>query len=328
MSSLPSLRQLRYLIAVSEKLNFTQAAESCFVTQSTLSAGIKELEANLGAHLVERERHSVVMTPIGIEIADRARSLLSEAEDLSEWARSAAEPMSGLLRLGVIPTVAPFVLPTVLPALRQRYPSLRLALREDLTSHLLTRLTAGQLDFALIALPYDTGNLQVKPLFDEELRLIAPADREADMPREISKIDPDELLLLEEGHCLRGHTLGGCGLREPRTRGMEATSVFTLAQMVEGGLGLALLPEMSLRSDILSHMKLVSRRFSEPRPRRTIALVARSSNARQESFERIAELIAAQAPLHLSDSADGSGTAGRSPGSQVHEYEKRERKAS
>lgn len=328
MSDLPSLRQLRYLIAVSERLNFTQAAESCFVTQSTLSAGIKELEATLGAHLVERERHSVVMTPIGVEVVDRARGLLAEAEDLSEWARSAAEPMSGLLRLGVIPTIAPFVLPTVLPALRQRYPALRLALREDLTSHLLTRLAAGQIDFALIALPFDTGNLQVKPLFEEELKLVAPADREADMPREIRDIDPDDLLLLEEGHCLRGHTLGGCGLREPRTRGMEATSLFTLAQMVEGGLGMALLPEMCLRSGILSHMELVSRRFSEPRPRRTIALVARSSNARQESFERIAELIAAQAPLPLSDSADAGGTAAGGSDSRLRAHETRERKAS
>ena len=316
MSSLPSLRQLRYLIAVSEKLNFTQAAESCFVTQSTLSAGIKELEATLAAHLVERKRHSVVMTPIGNEVVERARGLLAEAEDLSEWARSAAEPMSGLLRLGVIPTVAPFVLPTVLPVLRERYPDLKLALREDLTSHLLTRLAAGQLDFALIALPFDTGNLQVAPLFDEELRLIAPAGREGDMPLEIRKLDPDQLLLLEEGHCLRDHTLGGCGLAEPRAGGMEATSLFTLAQMVEGGLGMALLPEMTLNSGLIAHMKLVSRRFSEPRPRRTIALVARSSNARQECFRRIAELIAAQAPEHLSDSADG--TAGQASDSHQH----------
>lgn len=296
MSALPSLRQLRYLIAVSERLNFTQAAESCFVTQSTLSAGIKELEATLGAHLVERERHSVVMTAIGSEVVRRARGLLAEASDLSEWARTAEQPMSGLLRLGVIPTIAPFLLPAVLPALRTRFPDLKLALREDLTGHLLPRLATGQLDFALIALPYDTGSLQVKPLFEEELRLIAPADRATDMPGEIGQIDPETLLLLEEGHCLRGHTLDGCALEEPRATGMEATSLFTLAQMVEGGLGMALLPDMTIRSGLISHMNLVAHRFSEPRPRRTIALVARSSNARRECFDRIAELIAAQAP--------------------------------
>jgi LysR family hydrogen peroxide-inducible transcriptional activator len=305
MSALPSLRQLRYLIAVSERLNFTQAAESCFVTQSTLSAGIKELEATLGAHLVERERHSVVMTAVGSEVVRRARGLLAEASDLSEWARTAVQPMCGLLRLGVIPTIAPFLLPAVLPALRTRFPDLKLALREDLTTHLLTRLVTGQLDFALIALPYDTGSLQVKPLFEEELKLIAPADREADMPRDIGQINPDTLLLLEEGHCLRGHTLGGCALAEPRTSGMEATSLFTLAQMVEGGLGMALLPDMTIRSGLISHMKLVAHRFSEPRPRRTIALVARSSNARQECFERIGELIAAQAPAAEPDTATG-----------------------
>jgi LysR family transcriptional regulator, hydrogen peroxide-inducible genes activator len=311
MTALPSLRQLRYLVAVSEKLNFTQAAEACFVTQSTLSAGIKELEAGLGAHLVERERHSVVMTPVGEEAVARARSLLAEAEDLADWARHAARPMCGLLRLGVIPTIAPFLLPSVLPALRARHPELKLALREDLTTRLLDRLTAGQIDFALIALPFDTGKLQVQALFEEELWLIAPADREADMPRDIGKLDPDALLLLEEGHCLRGHTLGGCGLREPRASGMEATSLFTLAQMVEGGLGMALLPDMTLRSGLISHMQLVAHRFAEPRPRRTIALVARSSNARQECFERIAELIASQAP-----ESGAAGTGDRKSDSQ------------
>jgi LysR family hydrogen peroxide-inducible transcriptional activator len=147
----------------------------------------------------------------------------------------------------------------------------------------------------------------VKPLFDEELQLIAPADRASEMPREIRDLDPDELLLLEEGHCLRGHTLAGCGLAEPRFRGMEATSLFTLAQMVEGGLGMALLPDMTLRSGLISHMKLVSHRFSEPRPHRTIALVARSSNARRECFDRIGELIAAQARIPSSASPDGTG---------------------
>ncbi|WP_026224996.1 hydrogen peroxide-inducible genes activator [Methyloversatilis thermotolerans] len=296
MANLPSLRQLRYLVAVSERLNFTQAAETCYVTQSTLSAGIKELEATLGTLLVERERHSVMMTPTGIEVVARARRLLAEAEDLAEWARNADRPMCGLLRLGVIPTIAPFLLPAVLPAVREHYPELRIALREDLTAHLLARLNAGQLDFALIALPYETGSLQVQPLFDEELKLIAPRGREADMPRDIGKLDPDALLLLEEGHCLRGHTLGGCRLGEPRSSGMEATSLFTLAQMVEGGLGMALLPDMTLRSGLLSHMDLVAHRFAEPRPRRTIALVARSSNARVECFSRLGELIAAQAP--------------------------------
>lgn len=308
MSALPSLRQLRYLIAVSDKLNFTQAAESCFVTQSTLSAGIKELEATLGTRLVERERHSVMMTAVGAEVVVRARRLLAEAEDLTEWARNAERPMSGLLRLGVIPTIAPFLLPAVLPEVRSRYPELKLALREDLTANLLARLATGQIDFALIALPYDTGNLQVCPLFDEELLLIAPAGREADMPRDIGKLDPDALLLLEEGHCLRGHTLGGCRLDEPRVTGMEATSLFTLAQMVEGGLGMALLPDMTLRSGLLGHMNLVAHRFSEPRPRRTIALVARSSNARQECFARLAELIAGQAPQSRTDTTDGTGT--------------------
>lgn len=294
MAALPSLRQLRYLVAVSERLNFTQAAEDCFVTQSTLSAGIKELEATLNARLVERERHSVVMTLVGLEVVARARGILSQVEDMTEWATGAANPLAGLLRLGVIPTIAPFLLPKVLPALRGSAPALRLALREDLTSNLLARLHSGQLDFALIALPYDTGYLQVRPLFEEELMLIAPTDRAGSLPQQIGELDPEQLLLLEEGHCLRGHTIGGCGLGDRSFTGMEATSLFTLAQMVEGGLGLALLPDMTLRSGLLDGMKLISRPFSEPRPRRTIALASRASTARQECFDRVCQIILAE----------------------------------
>lgn len=294
MPALPSLRQLGYLVAVAERLSFTQAAAACFVTQSTLSAGIKELETTLGARLVERDRQNVMMTPVGLEVARRARALLAAAEDLAAQAAGAAAPMSGLLRLGAIPTIAPFVLPRVLPRLRSRHPGARLALREDLTATLLDRLRAGALDFALIALPYDTAGLLVAELWQEEFWLVV---REGDPAARgkrpgVSLVAADRLLLLEEGHCLREHTLAGCGLaQKANPSGLEATSLLTLVQMVESGLGIALIPEMALKAGILKGTGLVARPLAPPAPRRVIALVARASTARREEFELLAGLM-------------------------------------
>ena len=159
LSALPSLRQLRYLVTLAEHLHFTRAAQACFASQSTLSAGLKELESSLGVQLVERNRQTVALTPAGLEVATRARALLASAEDLVEFAASSAKPMTGTLRLGVIPTIAPFFLPTFLPLVRKKFPHLQLALREDLTAHLLERLADRQLDFALIALPFEIKGL-------------------------------------------------------------------------------------------------------------------------------------------------------------------------
>src|SRR5688572_32491945 len=164
-SALPSLRQLQYLVQLAGRRNFRQAADACFVTQSTLSAGIKELEATLGTQLVERSTRTMRLTAAGEEVVARARAIIAAAEDLASFAKGAREPFSGPLRLGVIPTIAPFLLPAVLAALRARYPALKPFLREDLTANLLERLRSGGLDFALIALPYDTGDLEVRPLF-------------------------------------------------------------------------------------------------------------------------------------------------------------------
>jgi len=293
LRALPSLQQLRYLLALSELRNFTRAAEACYVTQSTLSAGLKELESTLGSQLVERDRQSVRMTPLGEEVAVRARELLARASDLVESA-AAARSMAGTVRLGVIPTVAPFLLPQVLPGLRKRHPGLRLALREDLTANLLARLHAGELDFALIALPFATGELLVEPIFDDELWLVAPAgDPVLGLERlVISQKVAGRLLLLEEGHCLRDQTLQACGRRQVASAGeLEATSLLTLLQMVESGLGLALVPEIAIQAGILAMGSLVARPLAAPAPRRTIALLARKSTARVEEFAAIATAI-------------------------------------
>jgi len=296
MAALPSLRQLGYLVALAQHLSFTRAAAACFVTQSTLSAGLKELEATLGATLVERDRQSVFMTPLGLEVTARARSLLAAAEDLAQLAAAAAEPMTGTLRLGAIPTLAPFLLPRILPGLRAKYPRLKLLLREDVSANLLQRLADGQLDFALLALPFDTGDMQVRPLFDDEFWLVGREDDPALKARRASVSAPvaERLVLLEEGHCLRQHTLAACLRSEPSNRsGVEATSLLTLVQMVESGIGLALVPEIALSSGLLKGSTLVARPLTPPAPKRNVALLARRSSARPAEFAALGDFIEA-----------------------------------
>ena len=297
MPRLPTLRQLAYLVELSERLNFRVAAEAQFVTQSTLSAGIKELETLLGVQLVERDQRHVRLTAVGEEVAARARELLAAATDLAETARSAARPLSGLLRLGAIPTIAPFLLPRVLPALRRAHKELRLQLREDLTERLLERLRAGSLDVALIALPFDTGDLHVREVFEDEFWFVAREDAPAAREKEVAirKIDTGDMLLLEEGHCLRDHAITACGPRrgtwEPR---VEATSLTTLIQMVEGGWGVTLLPGIALDAGILKGTRLVARPFAPPAPSRTLALVARRTSTRRRDADLLADFVIEQ----------------------------------
>lgn len=303
MSALPTLKQLQYLVALSAQLNFTRAAEACFVTQSTLSAGLKELEDILGAQLVERDRQSVLMTPLGLDIAARARDIVAATQDLVDRAAGVEEPMCGALRLGVIPTIAPFLLPATLRLVRERYPRLRLTLREDLTVHLIERLNAGQLDLALIALPFATDTLLVEPLFDDPLWLVGRID-EPLLQSESPALTPpivERLLLLEEGHCLRDHTLQACARPDQKSPGaVEATSLLTLLQMVESGLGLALIPEMAVNSRLADSPGLRARPLAAPGPLRTIALVARRSTS------RIGELKALGAVLREASGRSGA----------------------
>lgn len=295
--ALPSLRQLGYLVALAEHLNFRAAAQAQFVTQSTLSAGIKELESLLGAQLVERDKRRVRLTAVGEEVVSRARALLAAASDLVQAARSTAAPLSGLLRLGAIPTIAPFLLPRVLPALRRAYPALKLELREELTAPLLERLRAGALDAALIALPYDTQDLYVRELFRDALWFVARAEDPAAREKSVSarRLDPRTLLLLEEGHCLREHAIAACRSRRgDAAPEVEATSLYTLIQMVEGGFGATLLPEIALESGILRGTRLVARPFDPPAPARTLALAARRTSSRLRDAELLAEFILGQ----------------------------------
>ena len=307
MPALTSFKQLQYLVALSDCLNFTRAAENCFVTQSTLSAGLKELEETLGVRLVERDRQSVLMTPVGEEVTKRARAILAAAHDLTEYAVAATRPMAGLLRLGVIPTIAPFLLPPLLPLLRSRYPDLRLALYEELTANLLARLEAGRLDFALIALPYQISQFLAEPLYDDPLWLVGRRDARELKGKAVTLIPQisDRLILLAEGHCLREHVLYAC---EPARRSsgeeIEATSLLTLVQMIESNLGLGLVPQMALRSGLIEGSALVARPIAPDAPKRTVALVARKSTSRLEDFRALA--AAARSIGDTADKSDGA----------------------
>jgi LysR family hydrogen peroxide-inducible transcriptional activator len=295
-----SLKQLHYLVTLRATLNFTRAAERCFVTQSTLSGGIKELEASLDCHLVERDRQNVLFTPLGEEVVALAQRLLSDAGDLVQRCEEAHAPGRGQWRLGAIPTIAPFLLPPLLRELRESLPHLQVLLREEPTDLLLRALEAGELDMAIIALPMETGRLRVEPLFSEELWLIcSPEDTmgKVDHPN-LARLHVERLLLMSEGHCLTAHTLQACSpaqrQRASSRSEIEATSLATLVQMVEAGLGIALLPEMAIKSQWLTQGRVLAKPLAAPAPQRQIALVMRPTQTRPEvedELVRIARLV-------------------------------------
>ena len=294
MKPLPTLRQLHYLVAVVDRCHFGRAAEACFVSQSTLSAGIQELESLLGAPLLERTKRSVLPTPLGREIAERARTLLKGAEDLVDVARSVDNAMAGPLHLGVIPTIGPFLIPRVMPALRSTFPKLKLFLREDQTARLLDRLEAGELDAALLALPYPSGDVESIDIAEDRFSVVCPPDHRLSgvTAAQPSDMALDDLLLLEDGHCLRDHALAACALEGARQNAaFQGTSLHTLVQMVASGLGVTLLPQMALDSGILRGLDLAVRPLHADRPFRRIGLVWRKTSGRKETFRQLAAAL-------------------------------------
>jgi len=236
---LPTIKQLQYLVALRRHGHFGRAADACFVTQSTLSAGLRELETLLGITLVERTRRVVRFTPLGEKIADKAVKVLRETEELAEMARAQGRPLHGELRMGVIPTIAPFLLPTMLPRLREQWPELKLYLREETSTAACEALHRGQLDCVLLALPFACGDVDSMPLFDDPLFVAYPNGEAPHAAAiEAAEIDEDRLLLLEDGHCLKDHALSACNRPELRAHAaMMGTSLHTLVQMVDNGLG-------------------------------------------------------------------------------------------
>jgi len=296
---LPSPQQLRFLVALAEARHFGRAALACSVTQSTLSAGILTLERQLDAQILDRAagKH-VVFTPLGLDLTERARTALAALEAVAETASTARAPMSGPLRLGIIPTVGPFLLPRLMPVLRAAFPNLRLFLREDTTARLVDRLNANRLDVLLLALPCDCGGADAMPVARDEFLVAMPPDHRlashATVP--VAALATERLLLLEDGHCLREQALAVCGLlageKGETADGYAATSLHTLVQMVAGGLGVTLLPKLAVAAGVMEGTSLITRPLAAAGAWRTLGLAWRPNAPRSADYRALAPHLA------------------------------------
>jgi LysR family hydrogen peroxide-inducible transcriptional activator len=280
-----TLRQLRYLEALARHAHFGRAAEECAVSQPALSMQIRELERLLGAELLERRQSGLALTEIGAEVARRAEHILSATRDLVDCARHSCRVLSGNLRLGVIPTLAPYVLPRVLPELHRRHPDVRLDLLETQTKTLIAELSHGALDVVLLALPIGKSDFETLALFDDKFLLAVPADDPLPERARVTARDVNarRLILLEEGHCLRDQALAYCGHEADADNGLRATSLATIMQMVASGYGVTLLPEVAIDVEVRDErIKLL--RFADPQPRRSVGLAWRRTSPRKADF--------------------------------------------
>lgn len=303
-----TLQDLRYVVALAETRNFARAAEACYVSQPTLSTQIKKLEDELGLALFERTNKRVMPTAGGSGLIMQARVVLEEAEKLRQMAQQALDPMAGMLRLGAIPTLGPYLLPYLVPQLRKDYPQLQLYLREDLTGNLIERLRAGSLDAILVALPIQTDGLELIELFREPFVMALPKDSPLAGKSEVMETDlmGVPLLLLDDGHCLRDQALAVCGLPQPRgTEDFRGSSLETLRQMVAAGVGCTLLPALAADAPGTGGKRPAGERlvelrpFAAPVPYRAVGLAARRGFPRMEMVRAFAGLIRRHAPRSL-----------------------------
>ena len=291
-----NLRDLQYLVAVADHRHFGRAAQACYVSQPTLSTQIKKLEAYLGVQLVERTNRQVLLTPIGARIAERARGVLNDVSDLVDLAKASGDAMEGDLRLGLIPTIAPYLLPHLIPALRSRYERLRPLLYEEQTARLVERLRRGDIDAAVMAVPVGDESLPYMPVYDEPFMVAVQHDHPlATKPTiDMSDLTSEHLLLLEEGHCLRDQALEVCQLAGAHEdAGFRATSLETLRQMVAAGAGITLIPAMAAEgaAEAISATGLTYRRFTGTPPSREVAVYYRRGSAREDTVETLAQVI-------------------------------------
>ena len=289
-----TLRQLQYLVAVAEARSFRRAAEACRVSQPSLSAQVAEAERALGVRLFERDRRRVLVTAAGEALLSRARRVLIEADDLLEAARSGADPLAGTLRIGVIPTVGPYLLPRAAPALREALPGLQIVWEEDKTSALVRRVAAGELDAALLAREAELGDLVQAELARDPFVLAAPPGHplaRGGEPLRPKALEGERVLLLDDGHCLRDQALAVCSRAHAEELGFRATSLSTLVQMVASGAGVTLLPRIAVETEA-SRAGLRTRPFAEPAPGRTLVLAWRRGGATEPALRAVAAVVA------------------------------------
>lgn len=290
---LPTIKQLQYFIALETHQHFGHAAASCFISQSAFSVAIKELESHLGIQLVDRTNKRVTITETGRDIARQARLCVQNIEYLTDIARSNRQPLTGKLSLGIIPTIAPFILPKLMPALSVRYPDLKLYLREDTTQSIHKYLLSGELDIILIALPYRLSSVEVMPLFEDRFLLACNKNSNIIQPDQydINKLPPESILLLEDGHCLRDHALSACHIKNQEcVSRFSASSLLTLIGMVDADIGITYLTEMSLGSTLLQNTSVATYPLPNATGRK-IGLAWRKGSARFEEFKLLGQLI-------------------------------------
>lgn len=287
-----SIKQLRYFHALSRLRHFGKAADHCAVTQPALSMQIKDLEESLGLSLVVRGKSNITLTPDGEEIARRAEKILAGIQDIGDYAKTRAGLLSGTFRLGIIPTIAPYILPQLLPQIRRNYPDLELKLRETNTSHLTDEVLQGQLDAILVALPLQHNDLETKALFDDPFFLVTNSENPHDSENPHKLLEEKELLLLEEGHCLRDQAISLCEMVTPQALSQfGATSLKTLLELVSNNQGVTLIPKMAAHIEITPESNLRLIRFQKPEPIRTVGLVWRKSSPRHKDFNALSNEI-------------------------------------
>ncbi|MEO7387438.1 MAG: LysR substrate-binding domain-containing protein [Gammaproteobacteria bacterium] len=294
LARLPSTKQLRYFAALAEHRHFGKAAAACFVSQSAFSIAIRQLEALLGVRLVDRTNRRVVVTALGQDVATQARLCLRDLESLVELAQTEGSPLAGALRLGVIPTIAPFFLPRVLPRLRKSLPRLRLFLHEGTSAEIHGKLLKGELDLLLLALPFELENAEVLPLFRDAFRLACRRGTKLVNPANYSysRLHRDSVLLLDEGHCLREHAISACRMKNlEKVSSFAASSLLTLIEMVDADLGITFLPEMAEGSALLAGTRVETHALPE-RSYREIGLAWRLGSNRGPEFRQLGELLA------------------------------------
>jgi len=304
MAHLPTLRQLRYLCAIAKQKHFGNAARACNISQSTLSAAIGELERTLGVSLVERNNKRVLMTPLGDQIVSLSHTILSDMEDLVEVCAASKDPLSSSMRLGVIPTIAPFVLPKLLKGLRSSHPGFKLFIKESLSDQLVDALLQAELDVLFLALPFPADGVEIFHLFYDDFLLAYQASDKFDDVSAVNTRDlkGKELLLLEDGHCLKDHVLDACKLKmSDISVPYMATSLNTIVQMVANDIGMTLLPQMAIDARILTGTRIKTKPFVNKGVRRSIGMMWRKKSPRSDEFKMLAKFIQNLYPLKSPD---------------------------